>query len=61
MSFQEVLPFPYLICFLQQEKVQELDAPLVVNPLGDSFVSLDVGPSILFLIFSLFLGALVYL
>ncbi len=29
----KVLPFPYLICFLGQERVQELDVLLVVHPL----------------------------
>ncbi len=32
VSFQKVLPFPYLICFLELKGVWELDVPLVVYP-----------------------------
>jgi hypothetical protein len=54
-------PFPYLICFSWQEGVWELDIPLWFALIGGSFVFLDVGPPILFLVFPLFLGALVFI
>jgi hypothetical protein len=48
----KVLPFHYLICFSQH--VWELDVALWLALFGGSFVFLDVGPSILFLVFPLF-------
>ncbi len=31
MSFKEVFPFPYLICFLWSKRVRELDVPFVIR------------------------------
>ncbi len=42
-TFQELLPFPYLICFLQQEGVQELDVSFVVRPSRWFFCLLGCG------------------
>ncbi len=56
-----VLPFPYLICFLRQQGVQQLDVPLVVHPLGWFFCLLGCGSFHLIVPFiSPILGALVY-
>ncbi len=53
------ISFPSLICFSRPEGVWELEVPLCDSPSwGGSFVFLDVGPSILLLVFSLLLGAL---
>jgi len=46
--------FPYLICFLWQEGVWELDVPLWFALLGGSFVFLNMRCPILFLLFPLF-------
>jgi hypothetical protein len=52
---------PYLIWFSQEEGVWELEFPLWLTLLGGSFVFLDVGLSILFLVFiPPFLDALVF-
>ncbi len=70
--FQEVLTFPYFICFLQQEGVWELLMgfgnlmfPLWFGVLGGSFVFLDMSGSFHFVPcefpLCFFLGALVYL
>jgi len=56
-------PFSLFICFSWREGFEKLDVPLVVTLLGGSFVFLDVGPSILSLLFPFFFfgGALVNL
>jgi len=54
-----VLPFPYLICFLRQQGVQQLDVPLVFHPLGWFFCLLGCGSFHFVPFISPFLGALV--
>ncbi len=61
-SFQEVLLFSCLICFSWHKTgFGNLMFSFWFTLFGGSFVFLEVGPSILFLVFPFFLGALVYL
>ncbi len=39
----KVPPFPYLICLLKQERIQELDIPFVVRPFKWFFHLLEHG------------------
>jgi hypothetical protein len=58
-SFQEVLPFPYLICFSQQEGVWELDVLFMVCLLKWFFCLLGRGSFHFVLCTHPFLGALI--
>jgi hypothetical protein len=54
LMFQEVFPFPYLICFLWLKGVWELDIPLMNHPLRLLFCLLGNGSFTFCLLFSPF-------